>query len=219
MIKVLIVDAHTVLRHGLRLILQEDQAITVIGEAAESAEALQKTQTLNPDVVLMDLCLPGGDGIETIRQIRSTMPQTQVLVLTVSDRSDTMLAACKAGAKGYLLKNVSGAEVVKAIHQVAQGQAILSRPVTTCLLDELANPTPPPEELTRRELDVLQYLSQGFGNKEIATRLNISQNTVKTHVRRIFGKLHLRNRTEAAAYVMQRDLLNHTNSFEIRSST
>jgi two-component system, NarL family, response regulator LiaR len=207
--RVLIADAHTVLRQGLRLIIQEDPKLTVIEEAATSAETLEKALTLEPDVVLMDVNMPDARGIATIRQIRSLLPQTQVLILTVTDRSDSMLAACKAGAKGYLLKNVSGNEVIRAIHQVAVGQAILSPPVTTCLLDELATPSPSIEELTDREMDVLRYLSRGFGNKEIAKTLNISQNTVKTHVRRIFSKLHLRNRTEAATLVVQTNFLSH----------
>jgi len=206
MIRVLIADPHTVLRHGLRLILQEDPTLTVVGEAASSNETLTQAMALKPDVVLMDLNMPDLCGISTIRQIRDTLPAIQVLVLTISDRHEDMIAACRAGARGYLLKSVGGTDVIKAIHQVATGQATLAPPVTNSLLDELASPAATPEELTRREMDVLHYLTQGLGNKEIADTLSISQNTVKTHVRRILDKLNLRNRTEAATYAMQTNL-------------
>ena len=206
MIRVLIADAHTVLRHGLRLILQQDPNLTVVGEAASSAEVLACATNLSPDIVLMDLNLNGANGVETIRQVRKASPQTEVVVLTVSDQSESMLAACKAGVKGYLLKSVSGKDVVQAIHRVAAGQAVLPPDLTTQLLNELANPAALPETLTGRELDVLRCMIRGHGNKEIAAALNISQNTVKTHVRRILSKLHLRNRTEAVAYAVQSDL-------------
>ena len=207
MIKVLIVDAHTVLRHGLRLILQEDPNIAIVGEAASGAEAITQAAKLVPHIILMDLQLPDLCGVEVIRQLRTVAPETRVLILTITDQSDSMLAACKAGVKGYLLKSVSGQDVVRAIHQIAAGQAVLPPSLTTRLLDELAAPSPTPDILTERELDVLRCMTQGLGNKEIASVLNISPNTVKTHVRRIFGKLNLRNRTEAATYAMQTDLL------------
>lgn len=207
MIRVLIVDPFTVLRHGLRLILQEDPALIVVGEAADSAEAVTQATELTPEVTLMEITLPDARGAETVRRIREGVPQTQVLILTASEQCEDMVAAIKAGAKGYLRKNVSGAEVIQAIHQVATGQAVLPPALTTRLLDELADPSPTPEALTERELDVLQYITQGLGNKEIATALNISQNTVKTHVRRILGKLNLRSRTAAATYAMQNGIL------------
>ena len=207
MIRVLIVDAHTVLRHGLRLILQEDPTLTVVGEVGSGHEAILQTSNLKPDVVLMDLQLPDLCGTKIIRHIRLASPHTQILVLTVSNQNEKMLTACTAGAKGYLLKSVSGTEVVQAVHQVAAGQAVLPPSLTTRLLDELANPTPTPDTLTERELEVLQQMSDGLENKEIAAALNISQNTVKTHIRRIFAKLNLRNRTEAATYAVQTDIL------------
>lgn len=207
MIRVLIADTHTVLRHGLRLILQEDPALTVVGEAASGSEIMSNLLPLSPHVILMDLKLPDNYGPEIISQIKAAAPQTQILILTVSDEGENLLPAIKAGAKGFLLKSVSGADVVQAIHQVAAGQAVLPPCLTTHLVNELSAPPSTTEELTDRELDVLQYLTQGLGNKEIATTLNISQNTVKTHVRRILCKLNLRNRTEAATYAMQTGLL------------
>jgi RNA polymerase sigma factor (sigma-70 family) len=203
MIKVLLADAHNVWRYGLRLLLEEDPEVAVIGEATNGAELLAQITSLAPDVVLTDLTLPDACGVELIRRIRLFQPQAQILVLTISDRREDMLAACKAGAKGYLLKSMTGQEVVQAVHQVAQGQAAIPPTLTTRLLEELAMPSPTLGELTERERDVLQYVVQGLGNKEIAALLNISQNTVKTHVRRILGKLHLRNRTEVAAYALQ----------------
>jgi DNA-binding NarL/FixJ family response regulator len=196
-----------VLRHGLRLILQEDPALTVVGEAGSGAEVVAQTNQLAPDVVLLDLNLFDTSSVHGIRQIRMSSPQTQVLVLTTADQNGNIAAACKAGAKGYLLKDVGGAEVVRAIHRIADGEAVLPPSLTTRLLDELADPPPTPDCLTNREVDVVRCLSKGLGNKEIANTLSISQNTVKTHVRRILGKLNLRNRTEAATYAMQMNLL------------
>ncbi len=208
MIKVLIADAHAVLRHGLRLILQEDSALSVVGEAVNSAETIAKTIDLKPDIVLIDIDMPDQCGVKTIGHIRTLFPQTQVVVLTLSNQFDRILPTCQAGAKGYLLKSVSGGEeIIQTIHTVFSGQAVLPQMLTTRLLEEIASPTTTPECLTDRELEVLRYMGQGFGNKEIAYTLSISQNTVKTHVRRIFGKLNLRNRTEAATYAMQEDLL------------
>jgi DNA-binding NarL/FixJ family response regulator len=206
MIKVLLADPHTVLRHGLRLILQEDPLLAVIGEAATANELICQMMILKPDVVVTGLQFPDFSGIKAIEQIRVMLPQTQVLVLTISDRSEDMLAACKAGAKGYLLKSVRGDDVIQAIHQIAAGQAVLPPRLATRLLDELAASTRNPESLTEREIDVLQHITQGFCNKEIACNLNISENTVKTHIRRILAKLNLRNRTEAASYAVQSDL-------------
>jgi DNA-binding NarL/FixJ family response regulator len=206
MIRILLVDPHTILRHGLRLILQEDPFLTVVGEAACGIEAVHQAFLLRPDVVVTELQLPNFSAVRAIEKIRAALPQTQVLVLTVSERREDMLAACKAGAKGYLLKNVRGGEVIQAVHQIMAGQAVLAPCLASRLLDELADPSPTPELLTSRERDILLYVTQGLGNKEIANFLNISENTVKTHIRRILTKLNLRNRTEAAAYALQVDL-------------
>ena len=203
MIKVLIADDHAVLRHGLRLILQEDPRLTVVGEAADGAEAVAQTLALTPDVVLMDIELPDMSGIEATRRIRAACPQTRVLILTVSDRNADLLGAFKAGARGYLLKHVDSREVLDAIHRVAAGEAILPPNLAARLLDHLTKPEPAPEELTDREKEVLQHIAQGLGNKEIAAALNISENTVKTHVRHILSKLNLRSRAEAAAYAVR----------------
>lgn len=201
MIAVLLVDDHTVLRQGLRLILQEDPDMLVVGEAASGTEGVRIALDLRPDVILMDIGLPDMTGIEAARRIRSAWSEAQVLMLTVSDRNDDLLAAFKAGARGYLLKSMESSEVLTAVRRVAGGETILPPDLAARLVQELAEPEP--ETLTGREQDVLRRLARGLGNKEIAAELNLSENTIKTHVRNILAKLNLRSRAEAAAYAVK----------------
>lgn len=205
MIAVLLVDDHTVLRHGLRLILQEDPDVLVVGEAASGAEAVRFALDLRPDVILMDIGLPDMTGVEAVRRIRLAWSEAQVLMLTVSDRNEDLLAAFKAGARGYLLKSVESKEVLAAVHRTAAGETILPPDLAARLVQELAEPEAEP--LTGREQDVLRRLARGLGNKEIAAELNLSENTVKTHVRNILAKLNLRSRAEAAVYAVQAGLV------------
>ncbi len=198
MIRVLIADDHTLLRQGLRRILSEDPALTLAGEAANGNEAVARARALSPDIVLMDVQMPELDGIEATRQIRASRPETRVIMLTVSDKDADLFRALKAGARGYLLKNAEAQQVLDAIHRVAAGQVILPPSLEMRVLDEFA--TPKSDLLTEREMAVLRLIAQGLGNKEIAARLTLSENTVKTHVRHILEKLHLRSRAEAAAY-------------------
>ena len=206
MIRILIVDDHTLLRHGLRLIFNHAEGLAVVGEASDGEEAIAMAQTLKPDVILMDVNMPGVDGIEATRRIRAAQPEIQVLMLTISKQDTDLISALKAGARGYLLKNAESGEVIESIRRVAAGEPILPPSMMARVLDELADPTPTPKELTEREIETLKLVAQGLGNKEIAAELHISENTVKTHVRHILEKLGLSNRAEAAAYAVKTGL-------------
>jgi DNA-binding NarL/FixJ family response regulator len=205
MIRVLIADDHTLLRQGLHRILADDPALSVVGEATDGLEAVARATELAPDVVLMDVQMPGLNGIEATRRIRAACPAAQIIMLTVSDKDADLFGALKAGARGYLLKNAEAAQVLEAIHRVAHGEAFLPPILAARVLDEFAAPRLS-DALTEREQMVLRLLAQGLGNKEIAARLALTENTVKTHVRHILEKLHLRSRTEAAAYAARTGL-------------
>jgi DNA-binding NarL/FixJ family response regulator len=179
----------------------------VIGEAGTAAEAVCRAKELRPDVILLEMQLPDRAGPPVIEALHQAAPQSQILVLTVSDHKHDILCAVKAGARGFLLKDVSSTELVQAIVRIATGEAVLPPVLTTRLVDELSASMSSADPLTEREHDVLVQMSKGLGNKEIAVVLNISQNTVKTHVRRILTKLNLRSRTEAATYALQQGLL------------
>jgi len=205
-IKILLADDHTVLRQGLRLILNEAENLTVVGEAANGAEAVAMAETLQPDMILMDVHMPELGGIEATRRIRAAQPHTQIIMLTISQNDSDLINAIKAGAKGYLLKSAESSEVIRSIERVARGEAILPPDMFSRVLEELANPEPSSPKLTDRELDTLRLIARGLGNKEIAGALHISENTVKTHVRHILEKLNLSNRAEAAAYAVRNGL-------------
>ena len=207
MIKVLIADDHTVLRHGLRLILDSAAGLTVVGEAADGEAAVAMALESKPDVVLMDVNMPAIDGIEATRRIRAAQPDIQILMLTISQKDKDLIGAIKAGAKGYLLKSAESSEVIESIQRVASGEAILPPNLMARVLDELANPAPEPKQLTERETDILKLVACGLGNKEIGGKLHISENTVKTHMRHILEKLNLSNRAEAAAYAVRTGLI------------
>jgi DNA-binding NarL/FixJ family response regulator len=186
--------------------------VQIAGEAGAGADAVRLVRELAPEVVVMDLHMPGMTGIEAIRQITGFAPLTRVLVLTISDQDDDVLDAILAGACGYLLKDASVEEVADAIRTVARGHGVIAAAMTTKLLDrfgELLRRAPDDREsrLTVRELDVLRLVVKGLSNREIARDLFISQNTVKNHVRNILEKLHVRSRTEAATLAMRERLL------------
>jgi DNA-binding NarL/FixJ family response regulator len=206
MIRVLLADDHTLLRQGLRRLLAEDPRLRVVGEAASGTEAVAQSRALHPDILLMDLQMPGMTGIEATRQIRQTCPETRVIILTVSDKDADLIGALKAGARSYLLKNCEAKELLEAIRRVAQGGAVLAPDLTARVLDEFAASPRPAEPLSDREQDVLHLVAQGLSNKEIAARLSLTENTVKTHVQHILRKLHLRGRAEAAAYAVRTGL-------------
>jgi NarL family two-component system response regulator LiaR len=196
-IKVLVVDDHWVVRQGLRMFLDQESAITVVGEASDGSEAIELTRRLRPDVVLMDILMPHADGIEATTRIKAEMPRVEVIVLTSVLQGRGVSDAIRAGAIGYLIKDTKGDELVRAIHDAAEGRVRLSPEAATILAKDLR----PPEgmkSLTERETSVLRLVAKGLANKEIASRLVISEKTVKAHLNSIFAKLDVRNRTQAA---------------------
>lgn len=207
-IRILVTDDHIVVRKGLVAMLETEPDIQVIGEASNGAEALKMAQELTPDVVLMDLVMPVMDGIEATRQIKKTVPSVNILVLTSFSTNDKVLPSLNAGAIGYLLKDSTPAELVRAIHQVAQGEGSLNPAVTRQVLAQMQSPPPPAEEeLTERETEVIKLMAHGYSNAEIARLMVVSNATVHTHVSRILSKLNLSSRTQAALYALKKGLV------------
>ena len=208
-VRVLIVDDHAIVRKGIRALLSEADGFEVVGEAGNGQEAVLRAEESNPDVILMDLLMPGMDGIEATRQITSRQPKARILVLTSFAADNKVFPAIKAGALGYLLKDSSPDELIRAIRQVHRGEPSLHPTIARKLLQEIARPAerqPAPEALTDREMTVLRLIAQGLSNQEIADRIAVSEPTVRTHVSRILGKLHLASRTQAALYAMREGL-------------
>ena len=208
-IRVLIVDDHAIVRKGIRALLSEADGFEVVGEADNGKEAVLRAQESNPDVILMDVLMPGMDGIEATRQITSRQPKTRILVLTSFAADNKVFPAIKAGALGYLLKDSSPEELVRAIRQVHRGEPSLHPTIARKLLQEIASPAerePAPEALTAREMMVLRLIAQGLSNQGIADQISVSEPTVRAHVSRILGKLHLASRTQAALYAVREGL-------------
>ena len=214
-IRVLVADDQALFRRGLDVVLGAEKDIKVIAEAADGEAAIARAAELAPDVVLMDVRMPRVNGIEASRRIRELLPSTRILMLTISDEEDDLYEAVKAGANGYLLKEISVEEVPEAIRAVAQGQSLISPSMASKLLKEFNALTRKAEErhqypapaLTARELEVLRLVARGMTNREIADELYISENTVKNHVRNILEKLHLHTRMEAVIYAVRERLL------------
>jgi len=205
----LIVDDHAIVRKGIRALLSEADGFEVVGEASNGQEAVQRAEESSPDVILMDLLMPGMDGIEATHQITSRQPKTRILVLTSFAADNKVFPAIKAGAAGYLLKDSSPDELVRAIRQVHRGEPSLHPTIARRLLQEISRPVelqPAPEALTAREMEVLRLLAQGLSNQEIADRIAVSEPTVRAHVSRILGKLHVTSRTQAALYAVREGL-------------
>jgi NarL family two-component system response regulator LiaR len=205
-IRVLIADDHGIVRKGIRALLATEPGIVVAGEAADGQQAVARTLQLGPDVVLMDLVMPGIDGLEATEQIIAQRPDTRILVLTSFAGDDKVFPAIRAGALGYLLKDSGPEQLVQAIQQVYRGESSLHPSVARKLLRELAEPgqrTAGAETLTAREVEVLQLVAEGDSNREIAERLTISEATVRTHVSNILAKLNLGSRTQAALYALR----------------
>ena len=205
-ISVLIADDHPFVRHGLRTYLETLEDMDVAGEAADGAEAVELAGRLLPDVVLMDLVMPELDGIEATRRIKAASPATKVIALTSFDDDEKVFPAIKAGAAGYLLKNVRPAELAEAVRKASRGEALLAPSVAAKLMQEVAGERPAASGLTDRELEVLRLIARGLPNKQIAHELVVSEKTVKTHVSNILAKLHLADRTQAALYAVREGL-------------
>lgn len=209
--RVLLIDDHSLFRSGIALALAQNENHVVVGEARDGLEGIEMARDLHPDVVVMDLRMPRCDGVEACQVIRTELPQTNVLILTVSDNEADLFAAIKAGAKGYLLKDVEPDDLAQAIAHISRGGVIVSPTMATALLAEFeTREVCRPEAasgLSQREVEILQFVTKGASNKEIAAALFISENTVKTHLRNIMDKLHMANRSQAAAYAIRAGIL------------
>ncbi|HEX2248202.1 MAG TPA: response regulator transcription factor [Arthrobacter sp.] len=219
-IRVLLVDDQPLLRMGFRLILEGEDGVEIAGEASNGAQALELVRTLEPDVVLMDVRMPVLDGIEATRQITATGLCARIIILTTFDLDEYAFAGLQAGASAFLLKDVAPDELVHAVRLVASGDAVVAPRVTQRLLETYvralpadASPVVPPQrdplldDLTPRELEVLSAIAEGLSNAEIAHKFFLSEATVKTHVRRILSKLHLRDRVQAVVYAYETGLV------------
>jgi NarL family two-component system response regulator LiaR len=217
-VRVLVADDHAIVRKGICALLATEEDIEVVGEAADGQSAIEQAARLQPDVVLMDLVMPGVDGLEATRQITAQRPETRILVLTSFAGVDKIMPAIKAGALGYLLKDSDPEVLVESIRQVYCGNSSLHPSVARALLEEVAHPTDtdstngyrsavyrgPVEALTEREVEVLRLVARGWSNQSIANELTISEATVRTHVSHILAKLDLASRTQAALYALRK---------------
>ncbi|RPJ50687.1 MAG: DNA-binding response regulator [Chloroflexi bacterium] len=216
--QVLIVDDHILFREGLTGLLRSQPDMQVIGECGTMHEAIELALRIKPEVVLMDFSLPDGSGLEATRAILACLPETQIIFLTVHDNDERLIAAMRAGAKGYLLKNLSVSKLLASLRALERGEAAISRTMMARILEEFAQSTPPAAStpspligLTSREIEVLQELADGITNQEIATRLFISEKTVKNNIHNILDKLSLHNRREAIEFARKYGLYPNNN--------
>ena len=210
-IQVLIVDDHTVVRDGLTSMLDRQGDFSVVGEARNGLDAIEKAGELRPDVILMDLRMPELDGVEAMRRIRSQDPDVNFIVLTTFDTDEYIFDAIEAGAKSYLLKDASRDDLFDAVRAVHRGESLIEPGVAARVLDrfaQLSKQSSPADVLSERELEVLRLMASGAANKLIAGELSISESTVKTHVANIFQKLDVNGRTDAVTQALQRGIIN-----------
>jgi DNA-binding NarL/FixJ family response regulator len=210
-VRVLLVDDHTLFRRGIAAALGDNEDIEIVGEASDGKEGIDRARELMPDVVVMDLQMPRCSGVEACQAIQAELPAINVLMLTVSEKETDLFSAIKAGAKGYLLKDTEAEELGQAVFHIAKGGVIVSPSMASKLLTEFKTGEVYKAEaasgLSQRETEILQEVAKGSSNKEIAGALFISENTVKTHLRNILEKLHLANRSQAAAYAIRAGLV------------
>lgn len=207
-IKILLVDDHTLFRNGMRLLLQRNPEFEVVGEAVDGLEGVKRAKQLRPDVVLMDLNMPGLSGLEAMQLIVEDLPDTAVLMLTVSEEAEDLTTALKNGARGYLLKNIEADYLTQAIKRAAAGEPVIAESMTAKLVMQFRsglnqNNIPKKEKLTPRERETMVCLARGESNKEIARNLDVAESTVKIHVQNILKKLNLTSRVQIAVYAVE----------------
>jgi two-component system, NarL family, nitrate/nitrite response regulator NarL len=214
-IRILLIDDHTLFRSGVSALLQRQPDLDVVGEASDGVEGVKRAKQHLPDVILLDLNMPGLSGLETLQLLVEDLPDTAVVMLTVSEDADELTAAMRAGASGFLLKSIDADALVAAIRKAASGQPVITEHMTAKLVEQMRKPAQPPaapsaartngEALTARERDIVRELARGASNKEIARVLDLAESTVKIHVRNILRKLNLTSRVQVAIYAMGQD--------------
>ncbi|MYM33464.1 two-component system response regulator NarL [Duganella sp. FT94W] len=207
-ITVLLVDDHTLFRSGIRSLLQRNPEFTVVGEAADGFEGVKRAQQLKPQVILLDLNMPGMSGVETLQLLRQDCPESAIVMLTVSEDAEDLSTALKAGASGYLLKNIDTDYLTRAIRRAAAGETVVAEAMTAKLVAQLQSGSTPPaaselDKLTPREREILDCLARGESNKGIARILDLAESTVKIHVQSVLKKLKLSSRVQAAVYAVE----------------
>jgi two-component system nitrate/nitrite response regulator NarL len=211
-IRLLLADDHTLFRQLLRGALADQPRFAIVGEAKDSAEAIRQAHSLKPDIILMDLHMPGAGGVEATRELRTALPEVQVVVVTASEDEDDLIAALRAGARGYFLKSASLEQLIQSLETIATGQAALTPEVTSKLLSHLSKDEPSTSgsrpgaavaALNERELEILRLVAEGASNRLIANQLFLSENTVRTYLAHVLEKLGLENRVQAAAYALR----------------
>ncbi len=224
-ITVLIVDDHPIVRKGLRTLLLSEAEIQAVYEAENGVQAIQIVQQHQPDVILMDLVMTPINGVQAIERIKANHPSARILVLTAYAEDDKVFPAIKAGASGYVLKDIPPEELLQAIRDVASGQSFLHPTIAARLMREItqiSTPIKDSEPLTEREVEVLRLIARGLSNQEIASSLHVSERTVTTHISNILDKLHLANRTQATLYALRKgiaSLYDQENDFFLRKNT
>lgn len=209
MMRVLIVDDHSLFRDGISSLL-EAAGFTIVGQAGDGQAAVAQVAELHPDLVLLDIHMPVMNGLEALKQIKAIAPTTRVVMLTVSEDENNLLAAIQNGAEGFLLKHLSGPEFIEMLEGIKQGEAAISRKTASFLMKQLSqkrSASAPLETLTQRELDILRLMSAGHTNKSISNKLMLSENTIKYHLKNILRKLNVQNRTEAVMKAVQEKLI------------
>jgi DNA-binding NarL/FixJ family response regulator len=212
--RILLVDDHVLFRKGIATLLSARPDMVIAGEASDGIEAVEVAHQTKPDVILLDVNMPNRNGIETVKVLKKEMPEIQIVMLTVSDDDNDLFQALKNGANGYLLKNLEPQELYKMLEGIRQGEAPISGAMASKILQEFWQPEPKKDkdaaqvdELTAREIEVLEQVVTGASNKEIAEVLHITENTVKIHLRNILEKLHVQNRIQAAVHAVREGLV------------